>query len=84
MLGNIVLVALTGYGNDMDRQRSKEVGFAHHLVKPASFGEIEKILLGVSEKDDLTAWFTCRKRKRALIYLYFFGFLPTGLPPHYL
>jgi two-component system CheB/CheR fusion protein len=28
------LVAVTGYGQDDDRRRSKEVGFDHHLTKP--------------------------------------------------
>jgi PAS domain S-box-containing protein len=28
------LIALTGYGHEADRQRSREVGIAHHLVKP--------------------------------------------------
>ncbi|MDB5778444.1 MAG: domain S-box protein [Polaromonas sp.] len=44
-LEKVVLVALTGYGQDSDRQRSQEAGFDHHLVKPADFTEIEKILL---------------------------------------
>ena len=47
--GDIVLAAMTGYGQDMDRQRSKEAGFDHHLVKPADFGELEKILETVSQ-----------------------------------
>ena len=29
-----VLIALTGYGQDDDRRRSREAGFDHHLVKP--------------------------------------------------
>ena len=49
-LKNIVLVALTGYGQDTDRQRSLEAGFDHHLVKPADFGEVQKILASVAEK----------------------------------
>ena len=32
----IVCVALTGYGQAEDRQRSKEAGFDAHLVKPVS------------------------------------------------
>jgi CheY-like chemotaxis protein len=28
------LVALTGYGQEHDRRRSEEAGFAAHLVKP--------------------------------------------------
>ena len=47
-LENVVLVALTGYGQDSDRQRSQDAGFDHHLVKPANFSEIEKILVTVS------------------------------------
>ena len=43
----MLLVALTGYGQAADRQRSREAGFDHHLVKPADFDEIEKILATV-------------------------------------
>ncbi len=32
--GSRVLVALTGYGQEEDRRRSKEAGFDFHLVKP--------------------------------------------------
>ena len=42
-----LLVALTGYGQAADRQRSQEAGFDHHLVKPADFDEVEKILAAV-------------------------------------
>ena len=31
---NAVLIAISGYGQDDDRRRSKEAGFDHHLVKP--------------------------------------------------
>jgi PAS domain S-box-containing protein len=31
---SIVLVALTGWGQDEDRRKSKEAGFDHHFVKP--------------------------------------------------
>ena len=44
---NMTLVALTGYGQAADRQRSQEAGFDHHLVKPADFDEVEKILAAV-------------------------------------
>ena len=53
LLKNVVLVALTGYGLEADRQRSQEAGFDHHLVKPADFDEIEKILASVSPGPDL-------------------------------
>jgi PAS domain S-box-containing protein len=48
-LHNVVLVAMTGYGREKERQRSQEAGFDHHLVKPADFGTLERILAGVSE-----------------------------------
>ena len=51
MRKNIVLVALTGYGQETDRQRSHEAGFDHHLVKPADFGVVQKILAAVLEGD---------------------------------
>lgn len=31
---NVVLVAMTGYGREEDRRRSREAGFDYHLVKP--------------------------------------------------
>ncbi|MBA2544855.1 MAG: response regulator [Deltaproteobacteria bacterium] len=34
------LVALTGYGHDNDRERTKAAGFDRHLVKPASLADI--------------------------------------------
>jgi len=49
-LKSIVLVAMTGYGQKTDRQRSQEAGFDHHLVKPADFGEVQKILATVAKK----------------------------------
>jgi len=46
---NVVLVAMTGYGQESDRQHSQEAGFDHHLVKPANFGKVLQILATVSE-----------------------------------
>jgi CheY-like chemotaxis protein len=48
-LQNVVLVAMTGYGREGDRQRSQEAGFDHHLVKPGDFGKVLQILASVSE-----------------------------------
>jgi len=48
-LQNVVLVAMTGYGQESDRQLSLEAGFDHHLVKPANFGQVLQILSTVSE-----------------------------------
>ena len=49
-LKNITLVALTGYGQESDRQTSLEAGFNHHLVKPASLEQLKKILATVAEQ----------------------------------
>ena len=46
-LDGTVLVALTGYGRDADRQLSQEAGFDHHLVKPADFAEVQTILASI-------------------------------------
>jgi signal transduction histidine kinase/CheY-like chemotaxis protein len=42
--GAMLLVALTGYGSPLDRDRSVEAGFDHHLVKPVDFDELGRLL----------------------------------------
>ncbi|QDU28071.1 Autoinducer 2 sensor kinase/phosphatase LuxQ [Anatilimnocola aggregata] len=49
-LNDVVLIAMTGYGQAEDLQRSKEAGFNHHLVKPADFEKVCKILATVSKQ----------------------------------
>jgi PAS domain S-box-containing protein len=44
---HIVLVALTGWGQDDDKRRSHEAGFNYHLVKPVDIGALEKLLADV-------------------------------------
>jgi signal transduction histidine kinase/ActR/RegA family two-component response regulator len=41
---SLVLVALSGYGAEEDRQRSREAGFDHHLVKPCALEDLEALL----------------------------------------
>ena len=43
-LENVLLIALTGYGKDTDRQASLLAGFEHHLVKPARLEQMLQIL----------------------------------------
>jgi PAS domain S-box-containing protein len=43
-LENVVLIAMTGYGQESDRKRSQEAGFNHHLVKPVKLATLEKLL----------------------------------------
>jgi signal transduction histidine kinase len=40
------LIALTGYGDDESRQRAAEVGFHHHLTKPADPEVLRDLLAG--------------------------------------
>ena len=37
------LVAVTGYGREDDVRRSRDAGFDHHLVKPVSLAELQRI-----------------------------------------
>ncbi|MCG6154605.1 PAS domain S-box protein [Rubinisphaera margarita] len=44
----MVLAALTGWGQDEDRRRSREAGFDHHFVKPAEPAELQRLFAAVS------------------------------------
>ena len=39
-----MLIAVTGWGQEKDRQLAFEAGFDHHMVKPVRFEQIEEIL----------------------------------------
>jgi PAS domain S-box-containing protein len=43
-LGCVKLVALTGWGTQEDRRRSKDAGFDHHLVKPVDTSALESLI----------------------------------------
>jgi two-component system CheB/CheR fusion protein len=38
------LIALTGYGQSEDHDRSQSAGFTHHLLKPLDFNELSALL----------------------------------------
>jgi CheY-like chemotaxis protein len=42
--GNVTLIALTGYGQQEDRDRARAAGFDAHLVKPVDFAALAKLL----------------------------------------
>ena len=44
----MVLVALTGWGQPEDKQRSQVAGFDHHLVKPVDPSVLERLLAAPS------------------------------------
>jgi CheY-like chemotaxis protein len=39
-----VIIAISGYGQDEDRRRSREAGFDHHLVKPIEFDRLMSLM----------------------------------------
>ncbi len=41
----MVLIALTGWGQDSDRQRTREAGIGHHLVKPVDPVQLQRLIL---------------------------------------
>jgi CheY-like chemotaxis protein len=42
------IIALTGYGQDGDKERALEAGFHHHLTKPVGLKELERAFKKVS------------------------------------
>jgi len=44
-LDRLHLIAVTGYGQESDRQRAREAGFHHHLVKPVAIEAIEAAVM---------------------------------------
>jgi signal transduction histidine kinase/ActR/RegA family two-component response regulator len=53
LFGNrIVLVALTGWGQDEDKRRSREAGFDHHLTKPPEPEVLERLIASCLERSD--------------------------------
>ncbi|HEX2825567.1 MAG TPA: response regulator [Burkholderiales bacterium] len=41
---DVLLIAVTGWGQEEDRQRSRAAGFDHHLVKPVDFTILSELL----------------------------------------
>jgi signal transduction histidine kinase/ActR/RegA family two-component response regulator len=46
----IVLIALTGWGQEEDRQRTRDAGFDGHLVKPVEYATLAKLLADASSR----------------------------------
>ena len=47
----MVLIALTGWGQEDDRRQSKDAGFDAHLVKPVDYGALMELLSLPSEQE---------------------------------
>lgn len=44
---HVLLIAVTGYGQDEDRRQTKAAGFEHHLIKPADINRLSAILANI-------------------------------------
>jgi signal transduction histidine kinase len=45
--GHVRIVALTGWGQEADRQRTRDAGMDHHLIKPVSLDALQNVLRGL-------------------------------------
>jgi CheY-like chemotaxis protein len=45
----VLLVAVTGYCQEGDRQKSRQAGFHHHLVKPVDPDDLRRLLTQAAE-----------------------------------
>jgi two-component system CheB/CheR fusion protein len=44
------LIAITGYGQESDRERSREAGFDEHMVKPVEWRKLEELLTSLMKR----------------------------------
>ena len=49
---DIIVIALTGWGQEDDRRKSEEAGFDGHLVKPVDFEQLSQALREMQKVDD--------------------------------
>jgi CheY-like chemotaxis protein/two-component sensor histidine kinase len=49
----IFLIALSGWGHQLDRQRTKEAGFDAHLTKPAKYETLAEVLDRLAVNDEV-------------------------------
>jgi len=49
-LAGVLLVAITGYGQESDRERGREAGFDHHLVKPVDLEVLRRLLAELASR----------------------------------
>jgi signal transduction histidine kinase len=46
----IPIIAQTGWGRERDKVLASEAGFDHHLVKPVTLEQLERLLAGIADK----------------------------------
>jgi CheY-like chemotaxis protein len=47
----VILVAMTGWGQAEDRRKAKNAGFDYHMMKPVEPAAIEKLVQGLTLRD---------------------------------
>lgn len=48
---NVMLIALTGWGQEADRLRCRAAGFDHHLIKPADIETLQRLIAAAGNSD---------------------------------
>jgi CheY-like chemotaxis protein len=43
--GDRLVIALTGWGQEEDRRKSREAGFDYHLTKPVDLSQLQSLLV---------------------------------------
>jgi PAS domain S-box-containing protein len=56
LLEDLVLVALSGYGQETDRQQGEDAGFDRYLVKPASIDALYDLLASLPARSETARW----------------------------
>ena len=49
---DVTLIAMTGWGQESDRARTKAAGFDHHMIKPADLDALEALLVAPAGAPD--------------------------------
>jgi len=52
---DLSLIAVTGWGQDEDRERTGEAGFIAHFVKPIKLGQLEALLMRITSSATVPA-----------------------------
>ena len=52
--GDVLMVAVTGWGQPEDRQRTRAAGFDEHVVKPPEFETIRGICMRIAGRTGRT------------------------------
>lgn len=50
---DMLLIALTGWGQEEDRQKTRQAGFNHHLVKPADVSVLESLFTTIGDGKEI-------------------------------